>query len=240
MVGPDSWGIAGNPVSHSFTPRMFSIVGSYLELEAKQIFVESSSIEDFLEKTSQIKGDIWISCTSPLKHLVPSLPGLRSSGAVDGLNQLMRARGFWWGANTDGPGFVSACRYIGVEPSIATLRIRGGGSTARSIAAAWASEGGLIISETGRRPLASGPWDGSILETGKADLAVDLDVLPGGGLSADLEGDIQISISYDEGASVDEFAIVMLAAQHIHAWGSLFLPSRGEELPSLEDLLSRL
>ena len=240
MVGPGSWGIAGNPISHSPTPRMFSIVGEYLGIEARQIYVESSSIEDFVEKTSRIKGDIWVSCTSPLKHSAPSGLGVKSPKGVDAVNQLMRSRGVWSGTNTDGLGFVSACRHIGVDPSIATLRIRGGGSAARSIAAAWSSEGGSIISETGRRPLASGPWDGRILETGQADLAVDLDAAPAGGESAELEGELQVSVSYAKGASADDFAVMMLAAQHLHAWELLFAPSRKDEMPNLEEFLTRL
>jgi hypothetical protein len=137
-------------------------------------------------------------------------------------------------------GFVSACRHIGVEPSVATLRIRGGGSAARSIAAAWSSEGGSIIPETGRRILSSGPWDGRILENGQANLAVDLDAPPAGGESADLEGDLQVTVSYAEGASNDEFAVIMLAAQHLHAWETLFAPSRRDDLPNLTEFLSRL
>ena len=240
MVGPGSWGIAGNPISHSPTPRMFSIVGEYLGVEANQAYIQSSSIEDFVTKTSLIKGDIWVSCTSPLKHSAPSGLGIKSPKGVDAVNQLMRSGGSWSGTNTDGLGFVSACRHIGLDPSIATLRIRGGGSAARSIAASWSSEGGSIIPEKGRRPLSSGPWDGKILETGHADLAVDLDAPPAGGESADLDGDIQVSISYGEDASSDDFAVMMLAAQHLHAWEYLFAPLRRQYLPSLTEFLSRL
>ena len=240
MVGPGSWGIAGNPISHSPTPKMFSIVGEYLGMEANQVYIQSSSIEDFVAKTSPIKGDIWVSCTSPLKHSAPSGLGIKSPKGVDAVNQMMRAGGSWCGTNTDGLGFVSACRHIGVDPSITTLRIRGGGSAARSIAAAWSSEGGSIIPERGRRPLTSGPWDGKILESGNADIAVDLDAPPAGGESAFLDGDIQVSISYGEDASADDFAVMMLAAQHLHAWEYLFAPLRRQYLPSLTEFLSRL
>jgi|TARA_B100001094_G_C17741929_1_gene581588 hypothetical protein len=88
--------------------------------------------------------------------------------------------------------------------------------------------------------LSSGPWDGRILETGQAHLAVDLDAPPAGGESVDLEGELQVSVSYAEGASTDEFAVMMLAAQHLHAWRELFAPSRGGDLPNLTEFLSRL
>ena len=208
--------------------------------ESNQIYIESSGIEDFLTQVSEIKGDIWISCTSPLKHSAPSALGIKSPEGVFALNQLMRSGGIWSGVNTDGLGFVSACRHVGVDPAKAILRIRGGGSTARSIASAWSSEGGSIIPEIGRRPLLKGPWDGSVLDSGKADVAVDLDASPAGGESVDLDGEVQFSISYGENASKDEFAIIMLAAQHLQAWKELYSPSKVDELPNLEEFLSML
>ena len=240
MVSPEYWGIAGDPISHSPTPRMFSIIGEFMGLKSNQIYIQSSSIDDFLTQVSEIKGDIWISCTSPLKHAVPSGLSVNSPEGVFALNQLMRSGGRWSGANTDGWGFISASRHLGVDPSIATLRIRGGGSAARSIAAAWSSEGGSIIPEAGRRPLLNGPWDGSVLDSGKADLAVDMDAPPAGGNSVDLEGELQVSVSYDDKTSKDEFAVIMLAAQHLRAWEQLFLPSMVNELPSLDELLSSI
>ncbi len=216
------------------------MVGEFLGMEAQQVYIECSSIEDFGAKASQMEGDIWVSCTSPLKHSAPSGLGVKSPNGVGAVNQLMRSGGHWSGTNTDGSGFVSACRHIGIDPSTSTLRIRGGGSAARSIAAAWSSEGGSIIPETGRRPLVSGPWDTRILETGHADIAVDLDAPPAGGESVELEGEIQVSVSYAEGASADEFAVMMLAAQHLHAWESLFTPSRRDDLPNLAEFLSLL
>lgn len=240
MDGPECWGIAGKPISHSPTPQMFSIVGEYMGFESNQIYIESSGIEDFLTQVSEIKGDIWISCTSPLKHSAPSALGIKSPEGVFALNQLMRSGGIWSGVNTDGLGFVSACRHVGVDPAKAILRIRGGGSAARSIASAWSSEGGSIIPEIGRRPLLKGPWDGSVLDSGQADVAVDLDASPAGGESVDLDGEVQFSISYGENASKDEFAIIMLAAQHLQAWKELYSPSKVDELPNLEEFLSML
>ena len=75
---------------------------------------------------------------------------------------------------------MAACRHIGIEPSGCVLRIRGGGSAARAIAAAWADEDGLIIAEEGRRPLVSGPWDSAIIENGDAVIGIDLDTAPAG------------------------------------------------------------
>ena len=118
--------------------------------------------------------------------------------------------------------------------------MRGGGSAARAIAAAWAAEGGLIIPVEGRRPLISGPWDSAIISDGEADLAIDLDAAAGGGESAELSAKQQVSISYGEEASKNDFAVIMVAAQHLEAWKRIFAPERIEEIPSLGYVLNQL
>jgi len=241
MDAPAYWGVAGYPISHSITPKLFSIVGGEMGLvQAEQIFVEASSEGEFYSKVEKLDGDLWLSCTSPLKHSPHSRLGLQRPQVVNAINQLMRSNGVWKGASTDGSGFVSACRHIGIEPSGSILRMRGGGSAARSIAAAWSSEGGSIIPEIGRRKLVRGPWASSILESGNADISIDLDSAPAGGQSVDLESDMQVSISYNESSSKEDFAIIMLAAQHLEAWHSLFASKAEKKIPSLEDVLSHL
>jgi hypothetical protein len=88
--------------------------------------------------------------------------------------------------------------------------------------------------------LVNGPWDGAVVTDGRAALGIDLDAAPAGGQSAPLDADTQVSISYGDGAGVDEFAVVMVAAQHLEAWKSIFAPERAAELPSLSLLLERI
>ena len=78
------------------------------------------------------------------------------------------------------------------------------------------------------------------ISDGEADLAIDLDAAAGGGESAELSAKQQVSISYGEDATVDDFAVIMVAAQHLEAWKRLFAPEIREEIPSLDDLLARL
>jgi hypothetical protein len=238
MRGPAFWGIAGSPISHSLTPRLFSIVGASLGMEqAEQAFIEAKTTSEFESQVSSLEGELWLSCTAPLKHSPQARLGVTGPEGVNAINQLRRSGGKWSGTSTDGIGFVSACRHIGIDPSGSVLRMRGGGSAARSIAAAWSSQGGSIIPEVGRRELISGPWDGSIVNNGNADLAIDLDAEPAGGASMGMDSEKQVSISYGEGASTDDFAVVMVAAQHLEAWKLLFAPSRAEEIPSLHEVL---
>ena len=137
-------------------------------------------------------------------------------------------------------GFVRDCRHIGIDPKDSTLRMRGGGSAARSIAQAWSSEGGYLIPVTGRRALTRGTWHHNILDSGHANIAVDLDAAPAGGQSLEMDADTQVSVSYSSGESNEEFAVIMLVAQHLEAWRKLFAPSRASEIPDLEEVLSRL
>ena len=238
---PDYWGIAGYPVSHSLTPRLFAAVGEHLGMEgAQQVYLEAGGIDEFGSHVAGLEGDLWLSCTAPLKHAPQDRLGVRGPDGVNAVNQLKRVDGEWSGTSTDGLGFVAACHHIGVEPSGTVLRMRGGGSAARSIAAAWANAGGLLIPEQGRRALVDGPWDAAVVAEGHADLGIDLDAAPAGGQSAALDADTQVSISYGDGASTDEFAVIMVAAQHLEAWKGIFAPERADELPSLSELLTSL
>ena len=40
MNGPAYWGIAGYPISHSLTPRLFEIVGEELGLSAQSVYLK--------------------------------------------------------------------------------------------------------------------------------------------------------------------------------------------------------
>ena len=240
MNGPAYWGIAGYPITHSLTPRLFTIVGAELGLEAKSVFLEAESMDEFEANLQNLQGDVWLSCTAPLKHSPQARLRVSGPEGVNAINQLRRLNGEWSGTSTDGVGFVAACRHIGVEPNGSTLRMRGGGSAARAIAAAWAAESGSIIAVEGRRPLVSGPWDSAIIGDGEADLAIDLDAAAGGGESTSLSAKQQVSISYGKGATADEFAVIMVAAQHLEAWKRLYAPSLADQLPSLGWTLSQL
>ena len=240
MNGPAYWGIAGYPISHSLTPRLFEIVGEELGLSSQSVYLEANSMDEFETNLENLQGDIWLSCTAPLKHSPQARLAVSGPEGVNAVNQLKRTNGVWSGTSTDGVGFVAACRHIGIEPKGSILRMRGGGSAARAIAAAWAAEGGLIISVEGRRSLVSGPWDSAIDSQGEADLSIDLDAIAGGGDSERLDADKQVSISYGENWKIDDFAVIMVAAQHLEAWKKLFSPNKIDQLPSLVELLELL
>ena len=240
MNGPAYWGIAGYPISHSLTPRLFEIVGERLGLKTQSVYLEADSMDEFEANLKNLQGDIWLSCTAPLKHSPQTRLAVSGPEGVNAINQLKLTNGVWSGTSTDGVGFVAACRHIGVEPNGSILRMRGGGSAARAIAAAWAEEGGSIIPVEGRRALVGGPWDSAITSKGEADLAIDLDAAVGGGESAELSAKQQVSISYGEEATADDFAVIMVAAQHLEAWKRLFTPENSDDIPNLDEVLHKL
>ena len=115
---PDYWGIAGYPISHSLTPRLFAAVGEHLGMSGvQQVFLEAGGIDEFESRIVEIEGELWLSCTAPLKHSPHDRLGVNGPEGVNAVNQLKRVRGEWSGTSTDGLGFVAACRHIGVEPS---------------------------------------------------------------------------------------------------------------------------
>ena len=241
MKTPAYWGIAGFPIAHSLTPRLFKIVGEYVGISGIQsVFIEANSIDEFLENIKSLDGDIWISCTSPLKHSPQERLGVSAPEGINAINQLKRLDGEWSGTSTDGLGFIAAVKHIGINPKGTILKMRGGGSAARSIASVWSSEGGFILPIEGRRNLVDGPWNDAIVKEGNAAIAIDLDATAGGGESEKLDSEKQVSISYGENWKIDDFAVIMVAAQHLEAWKKLFSPKKIDQLPSLVELLELL
>jgi len=238
---PAYWGIAGFPIAHSLTPRLFKIVGEYVGIYGiKSVFIEANSIDEFLDNIKSLDGDIWISCTSPLKHSPQERLGVSAPEGINAINQLKRLDGEWSGTSTDGLGFIAAVKHIGINPKGTILKMRGGGSAARSIASVWSSEGGLIHPIDGRRKLVDGPWNDAIVKEGNAAIAIDLDTFAGGGCSEKLMAKKQVSISYGKNWKIDDFAIIMVAAQHLEAWKKLFSPNNIAKLPTLVELLKLL
>lgn len=242
MGCPDFWGVAGYPISHSLTPRLFEIVGNALGFGGvKTVFLEAGSAEDFLERASELDGDLWISCTSPLKNSVCKKLGIEVHSDLEAVNQVTRVAGRWEGGNTDGEGFVIACRHTLLDPEGRTLEMKGGGSTARSIALSWTECGGKLSLLQGRRVLSDGPWMKSIAEKGVVpDVSIDTDSPPGHGQETKDTQAKSLSISYGESSGHGDFGVVMLVAQHLEAWKVLFAPERIEELPSMEEVLQLL
>ena len=60
-------------------------------------------------------GDIWLSCTAPLKHSPQARLAVSGPEGVNAINQLKRTDGVWSGTSTDDVGFIAACQHIGID-----------------------------------------------------------------------------------------------------------------------------
>ena len=284
--------VAGNPIEHSLTPRLFRIISQYLQKNGHKITFEACEkiSNDILvdamawghAKNSAIakreKGEfhpsreVWLSLTSPLKHQLPIDSGTEwviGDPMLTSVNQMRYDGHVWRAAETDGAGLILLAEEFGFDFSLRDelekplLCMIGGGSTARSCAAAWAAAGGKIWWEKGRRPLSQrGPWQNSLVQTSDVcdyfgrRLHVDFDQSPGEEkeiigekMKIELDAPVFLSISYGdgeyEGTIENEWGIHLngrwfLAAQHLKAWEYLFFPEGSEDLPSLRETMELL
>ena len=100
---PNYWGVAGYPISHSLTPRLFEILGDFLGYgSVKTVFLEAGDADEFFQRAEKLEGELWISCTSPLKHSVWKRLGCESEEEIQAVNQLVRMDGEWSVCNSDG------------------------------------------------------------------------------------------------------------------------------------------
>ena len=78
----------------------------------------------------------------------------------------------------------------------------------------------LIIER--RRGLGNGSWSKSITENLNPDLSINFDLLPGINIGKNMIPSNHYVISYDENYNNDDFAIIMLVAQHLENWKIMF------------------
>ena len=240
MRAPSIWGIAGSPIDHSITPLLFQTIGKTLGVSSTEtIRLEVKDAEELFRYLSKTEGDIWLSCTSPIKHSLHSSIEDQTHPASS-FNHIMKKDNLYKVANTDGQGFILACREMGLEPSKASIMIRGGGSTARSVALEWSRSGGLIVPVGGRRELGNGPWTANTVSQNYADLGVDFDASPGSSETSDMNVTTKVSVSYGNDWSVDDFAIRMVVAQHLLSWEVLYAPDVVNALPSVSEVCALL
>ena len=202
------------------------------------VFIDVENIEEFENKINMLEGNIWISITTPLKHAIGTLIDNSQDSGVNSINQIMRISDKIFGIDTDGDGFVNALRYFGISISGSKLKLKGGGSTARSIANSWSKEGGELIIIEGRRKLINGSWDKSIIKDTESDFFLDLDENPGSLINKDSMQN-KLSITYNKFSTENDFAIVMLVAQQLKAW-EIFYKNEELNLPSIKIVLNEL
>ena len=167
--------VAGNPIEHSLTPTLFRIIAQYLHKHGHKITFEAcekisndvlvdamawghaqnTSIAKREKGEFRAKREVWLSLTSPLKHQLPIDSGTEwviGNPMLTSVNQMRHDGHVWRAAETDGAGLLLLADEFGFDFSLRDeldkplLCMIGGGSTARSCAAAWSAAGGKILS----------------------------------------------------------------------------------------------
>src|SRR5215203_2904505 len=151
-------GIIGHPVGHSLSPRMHN--AAFAHDGADYVYVAMDVLPERLTdavRGLRALGFVGFNVTMPHKEAVLSLVDelddtARLAGAVNTV--VIQDGGLLRGLNTDGSGFVEACREEGVSLSRRRVLLLGAGGAAAAIAVASLKEGAsrlYIVNRTVRR-----------------------------------------------------------------------------------------
>ncbi len=137
------FGIVGNPVAHSLSPRLHN--GAYRALGIAALFVPfgPASFGDFWLEV--VEGNVLgafaplggLSITTPYKSAAAAVAGAMSplAQSIDSANTLVLREGVWEGETTDPEGVVGALAAAGVEPRGRRAAVVGCGGAGRAAAA---------------------------------------------------------------------------------------------------------
>jgi 3-dehydroquinate dehydratase/shikimate dehydrogenase len=138
------YGVLGNPLSHSFSPRLHNSVFAACGRDAVYIPLEAHDVDDFALFCRGVRLE-GTSVTIPFKESVCELASTLSveaerSGAV---NTLVRTEGAWHGENTDIEGFLTPLRRR-TDPAGLRAVVLGAGGAARAVVYGLASQGAEV------------------------------------------------------------------------------------------------
>lgn len=142
-------GVLGNPLKHTFSPKMHSYFAHKTGLDTAYLAfeVEKDDLAAIVEGAKKM-GAVGFNVTSPYKIDIMSCidvidPEAELMGAV---NTIVNRDGKWYGYNTDGDGFVNSLIAETGDITNKKVLILGAGGSARSIAYKLAKNGVESIS----------------------------------------------------------------------------------------------
>ncbi|BBL78821.1 shikimate dehydrogenase (NADP(+)) [Rubrobacter xylanophilus] len=149
-------GLVGHPVSHSLSPRMHN--ASFAALGLNYVYVPLDVRPEGLEAAVRGLGALGFrgfNVTMPHKEGVCALvdrldEAARVSGAVNTV--VLEEDGVLLGMNTDGSGFLLACRESGIDPAGKVVLVAGAGGAAAAVAVALLREGVAGLRIANRSP----------------------------------------------------------------------------------------
>lgn len=163
-------GLVGHPVSHSLSPRMHN--ASFASLGLNYAYVPLDVVPEDLEvavKGLRALGFRGFNVTMPHKERVCRLvdrldEAARVSGAVNTV--AVEEDGRLLGMNTDGSGFLLACREAGLDPAGKVALVAGAGGAAAAVAVALLRSGLAELRVANRGPERAGRLRERLAEAG--------------------------------------------------------------------------
>jgi len=146
------YGLIGNPVSHSLSPRMHNAAFAHLKIPAEyKLFpLKEEEVGDFL-KNLPAKNISGINITVPYKEkVIPYLDRIDPAAELIGaVNTIKVSEGKLAGFNTDGEGFLLHLKELDFNPEGKKIAVLGAGGACRAV----------TVSLAGRKPKALAVFD---------------------------------------------------------------------------------
>jgi 3-dehydroquinate dehydratase/shikimate dehydrogenase len=147
------FGVVGNPVAHSLSPRLHN--GAYRELGIPALYLpfQTDAFGDFwLEVVEEGVLEVLglpihgLSITAPFKAAALAVAGAESplAGLVGGANTLVLRQGVWEAESTDPEGVVEPLRERGIEIEGRTAAVVGAGGAGRAAAVGLSRAGARV------------------------------------------------------------------------------------------------
>jgi len=142
------YGLIGDPVEHSYSPRMMNAAFTSMNLDARYLafHVKAEEVSEAIEgiRALNIKG---VNVTVPHKSSVmPYLdevtPIAKKIGAV---NTIRNIKGHLTGTNTDFSGFIRSLITLNFSPKDKTIALLGSGGSARALLAGLSDAGAFRV-----------------------------------------------------------------------------------------------
>ena len=142
------YGLIGDPVEHSYSPRMMNAAFSSMNLDARYLAfqVKTEEVSEAIQgiRALNVAG---VNVTVPHKSaVIPYLdevtPLAKKIGAV---NTNSNVKGHLKGTNTDFSGFIRSLKTLNFSPKNKTIAILGSGGSARALRVGLADGGALRV-----------------------------------------------------------------------------------------------
>jgi 3-dehydroquinate dehydratase/shikimate dehydrogenase len=138
------YGVLGNPLSHSLSPRLHNSVFAACGRDAVYVPLEASDVDDFALFCREVRLE-GASVTIPFKESMRARAATLSAEAdrTGAVNTLVRREGAWHGENTDIEGFLLPLRRR-TDPAGLRAVVLGAGGAARAVVYGLASQGAEV------------------------------------------------------------------------------------------------